>query len=560
MTRKGITPKEVAAWRHLFTRGALPAVAQERQQVLVEIRGRKVNGAQALLDLHDLLLFALAHPASAAEHAAATKALHHVARELRRAVKTGGRKASALSNSGLAHTGVTVAFSHELLSWLRTEHPELVSLDSIDGDLQAAKPWLTTLLPMAVRDAFELEDFELDAWLGRMKGRRRPADLGWWLSFTQQLPSELRTALFEQLRLYATIDLKDSGLSATFGRSPDRPLHTYPRGVPRTVDVPALLAEPLPPPRSLSKSDHRRTVDAARGILLCGLRETGPVTHAEQVELVDMGQGVDMALFHLPPQHRQTFDSYVGYVAFLNTVPAAYGGAWMFPGKTKVGVNVFPALRGGASTLLFAQILRCYAQRYEVDRFEADPYQLGHGNEDGIASGAYWFYHRLGFRPVDKATQRIVEREGKRMARDRAHRTSPELLRELAAVPMVMQVKEGPTPIEPVELARAVMRHVSRAHGGDHQRALRSAQARVARALDLADLAHWTKAERHWAAQLALALDPIEDLERWPTSSKAQLVTLLRAKGAATEEAYIAALRRCDRLWRAWSTLVSGPA
>jgi len=558
MARKVITPKEVAAWRVLFTRGGPPAASQERQRVLEDIPERWVGGPKALLDLHDLLFFALAHPASAAEHAAATRALQHVAREVRRLQRINARNTTALSNTGLAHTSVTVAFSHELLSWLQARHPGRVRLDSVDGDLHVAKTWLSALLPQAVRDAFDLDEFELGPWLANMRGKRRPADLDWWLSFTRQLPPALRAPLFERLQLFATVELGDSGLSATFGRSPERPLHTFPHGVPRSADLAALLRTPLPPARTLRHAEREQLLDAARGILLCGLRETGPVTHAEEVELVDLGMGIDIALFHLPPHQRQTYDSYIGYVAFLNTVPAAYGGAWMFPGKTKVGVNVFPALRGGASTLLFAQVLRCYAQRYAVDRFEADPYQLGHGNEDGIASGAYWFYHRLGFRPADKATQRTVEREVKRMAKDRGYRTSPELLRELAAVPLLLEVKEGPDPIEPVELARAVMRHVSQAHGGDHGRARRAAHERIVRALKLTDTRSWSEGERHWAEELSLALDPIPDLERWPASSKAQLAILLRAKGAATEEAYIAALRRCDRLWRAWSGIVHG--
>jgi hypothetical protein len=225
-----------------------------------------------------------------------------------------------------------------------------------------------------------------------------------------------------------------------------------------------------------------------------------------------------------------------------------------------VGVNVFPALRGGASTMLFAQILRCYAQRYGVDRFEADPYQLGHGNEDGIASGAYWFYHRLGFRPADKATRRIVEREVARMGKDRAHRTPPALLRDLAAVPMLLHVCDGPDPIEPVELSRAVMQHVAKRHAGDHDAALRTATDRLVRALGMNDLARWEPDERHWAGQLAPAIDLVPDLERWSADEKASLRDLLRTKGGPTEEAYIAQLRRSPRLWKVWSAAVRASA
>jgi hypothetical protein len=228
----------------------------------------------------------------------------------------------------------------------------------------------------------------------------------------------------------------------------------------------------------------------------------------------------------------------------------------MFPGKTKVGVNVFPALRGGASTLLFAQILRCYAQRYGVDRFEADPYQLGHGNEDGVASGAYWFYYKLGFRPTDKASMRITEREARRMAKDKAYRCPVHVLRDLVALPMVLPVKDGPAPIEPVELSRAVMQHVARAHAGDQHAATLAARDRVLRALGITDMHTWNEAERHWATSLCLAVDLVADLERWTPKDKALLAALLRAKGASTEARYIDLLHQHTRLWEAWGKAV----
>jgi hypothetical protein len=66
-------------------------------------------------------------------------------------------------------------------------------------------------------------------------------------------------------------------------------LHTFPNGLPRAIDLPTFLATPLPGPRRLNKAQRQQLLEAARGILLCGLRETGPVTHVDPdvVELVD---------------------------------------------------------------------------------------------------------------------------------------------------------------------------------------------------------------------------------------------------------------------------------
>jgi hypothetical protein len=43
--------------------------------------------------------------------------------------------------------------------------------------------------------------------------------------------------------------------------------------------------------------------------------------------------------------------------------------------------------------------------------FTVDPYQIGYHNEEAIESGAFWFYRKLGFRPLRPELRRLVEKE-----------------------------------------------------------------------------------------------------------------------------------------------------
>jgi len=43
--------------------------------------------------------------------------------------------------------------------------------------------------------------------------------------------------------------------------------------------------------------------------------------------------------------------------------------------------------------------------------FSIEPYQLGKGNDEGIETGAWWFYYKLGFRPRAAAALRIARTE-----------------------------------------------------------------------------------------------------------------------------------------------------
>jgi hypothetical protein len=64
--------------------------------------------------------------------------------------------------------------------------------------------------------------------------------------------------------------------------------------------------------------------------------------------------------------------------------------------------------------------------------FSVDPYQIGHENQEAIDSGAFWFYRKLGFRPVAPAIAALTAREEARMQRTPGYRSSPRVLERLA--------------------------------------------------------------------------------------------------------------------------------
>jgi hypothetical protein len=72
-----------------------------------------------------------------------------------------------------------------------------------------------------------------------------------------------------------------------------------------------------------------------------------------------------------------------------------------------------------------------------VTCFSIDPYQLGHENEEAIASGAFWFYRKLGFRPASEEVARLMAREEARIAADRGYRSPAATLRRLAEGPLI---------------------------------------------------------------------------------------------------------------------------
>jgi hypothetical protein len=75
-----------------------------------------------------------------------------------------------------------------------------------------------------------------------------------------------------------------------------------------------------------------------------------------------------------------------------------------------------------------------------VRAFSLDPYQIGHENEEGIESGAFWFYRKLGFRPTWKDTLQLTIKEEEKIRTREGYRTSAATLRKLAQSPMIFEL------------------------------------------------------------------------------------------------------------------------
>ena len=101
---------------------------------------------------------------------------------------------------------------------------------------------------------------------------------------------------------------------------------------------------------------------------------------------------------------------------FSNGVPIGYGGVTTLGAQANTGVNLFESFRRSEAAFLFAQSLRAFRTLFGVTRFVVNPYQFGRDNEEALASGAYWFYDRLGFRPT---TSRATRARGARTSSSR---------------------------------------------------------------------------------------------------------------------------------------------
>jgi hypothetical protein len=183
-------------------------------------------------------------------------------------------------------------------------------------------------------------------------------------------------------------------------------------------------------------------------------------------------------------------------------------------------------------------------------------------NKEGIESGAFWFYRKLGFRPVRREAAALCRREEARMRRQPEYRSPAGVLEKLAASPMVRE----PLDSRPGEWDRFAVRRIGLAlerrmaerFGGDPDRMRRAAVTFVSRTLG-ADPGAIPARARQGFEDLALVFSLVDGLARWSPEEKAAAGRIMLAKSAPDEARYLRLMQRHSRLRAALLELGSRP-
>ena len=508
---------------------------------------------EVLLAYHDVLLFLLAYPGTAPMRSLAAREVARVAAAARDIEDHGPSRARArLRGSGIAWSAITISYSYPIARWLVSRFPGCADVDSFGERGALLAQWLRHALPPAEFELVEVGDDTPEALLEEATAGWRGSRLAWLVAQFERLPCDpaLRESLYDNLDLFLTLHPRDAPTSRTFARGLPAATFYHRRSLLREVDADRLIATPLPPPWRLGRGACQHLVDAARSVLAMLGRETDPITHADiaRTRYYDLGRGVAIALYSALPARRDALDSHIGYVLFKNAVPIGYGGGWPFLGTCKIGINIFAPFRGGESAFLMASVLRTYAQLFAVERFVVEPYQFGAGNREGLESGAFWFYFRLGFRPVEPELRALALDEFERMRRKDGYRTSRSVLRRFTRSDLECPVVPGAAgACDPAALSHAATTWIGARFHGRRDRAEVAALRGVIEALGLKNARGWNDDQRYALRALAPVLAQIADLHVWPARDKRRLIALIRAKGG-DEYRYFALMARFSRL------------
>jgi hypothetical protein len=401
-------------------------------RLLETLESTRVHQPIHLIRLHETVLFLRAFPQSARIARLADGILMSFAERLR-SVNLDAFDDPQIS--GIAGTAISTNFSYEFASSLVARYDSAVSVDWQNyARPDRLGPVLAQFVP-AARDLYSVEPHvDWRAWF-QSSGH----SLKWLLARIEPLVYEL---LEIPIRWQISAAASRSGLRLVR----DQPF--YRRGPFLTRSDFSLEAEfAAPPVRTprLSAPIGNLVLNAIIDASAARYRELHGFQYPDRKNIfhADLGRGVDLYFFGAAEDHRLAAREYHCGMFFTNGVPTGYVETLSRGGDMEVGFNLYYSFREGETAWVFARLLKVLREQIGATRFTIDPYQLGHENEEGIESGAFWFYRKLGFAPDDASIARLVAREERKISADPNYRTSRTVLRRLAAAPLVYRL---PTP------------------------------------------------------------------------------------------------------------------
>ena len=529
--------------------------------ILRILAGREIPEVTSLILFHEILCFLRAYPDSLEVLGWVEKSLEEFpARVDLIKSRRDPSDLKRLRDTGIAHTTVYYAYPYPMATWLVEHFPDAVELDWEDADgLDKIRSVLPLLVAYAENDALDDEGLSLRDWIGAARGDRTVSGLQWLLEALQRsrLPRDIIQHLYESAELLLGWELREPAASRTLAKFPTDRLFSHQGPLLRgQIDFRGEIQKPLPG----MKPVPRKTAEGLIHLFKCALsvrnRELHPLLYANprDVFMADVGRGLRIILVGVTPEFRLPLEAYYSFLVLKNGVPVSYGGGGPLLDRLEIAGNIFETFRQGESVYIFSQVFRTYRQLCGSRYFLVPRYQVGYENEEALQSGAFWFYHKLGFRPVERKVLALSEHEQRKIRADPAYRSPRKTLERLAQSDVVLTL-DGDGRIPPRDLQQGnigllVTREIGQKFAGNRPAALRETTRQVSRVLGCSGWRRWPAPQRLAMERLAPILAMIPDLDRWTSAEKRGLVRIIRAKGAERQAAYIRLLQGHRRLAR----------
>lgn len=504
-----------------------------------------ITNSKLLLEYHDALLFHKAFPTDKNILSTAISSLAKIAETLAHVKPSFLEK---LSLSGLPKTDILCNFSFTLANKLANYFPGKLYYHSDECSIETARNIMQALLPGVDYQNASQGELKLKARIKAISGHTKDDSIIKWLLGifdASNLPLDIKEELYRQMKVYIRWQLGNDNFNRSTLQFNTTKIF-YHKDFIRQVDSAKVLRTKIREPEKITLLHKELLAKTMQCSLAFLNRETDPVTYCDtnEIEFFDMGRGLQIALVGMQKEKRLALESYVGYMAFKNGVPASYGGGWMWGERCKIGVNIYSAFRGGESAWLFCQIMRLYYQHFNIRHFIVKPYQFGKGNPEGLQSGAFWFYYKLGFRPMDDSLKQLADGEMQKIKSDKNYRTTLQTLKKFTESNIEWKLAPKTVPYYDAGLlSEKISHYINTKFDGNRTAAIKTCTQKLQGLLPKNSISHANETDKtiftNWA--LLAGMIEVEKLSKKEINAIARLISL---KQGGKERNYIVALQK----------------
>ncbi len=544
MPAPSILLKELERLRLEYGRGK----SERRLRLLAALDTATLRTARQVHRLHEALCFLRAYPDN-------RDVLRQVESMLERFAErpdlVGLRR--ELADSGIAGTDIHYPFYWITARWLARHWPDRLTIDWPEFEnREQLMELLDLLLPYSESAALDMVSRTPREWLAGLK-RGDETDAAFLIRRFDSFEAspEIRERIFE--RLDAPLELAPGADTP----SRTRAKHPVPRVVMQRKPLDSRrpkLREAVPRLRPRTRpvwlQEARALIGRAREAMVTRARDLDGFAQADErdVRMVGFGGGVEFALMGAKPRHRLLFEARYAILTLKNGVPIGYALVNSLFGSSEIAYNVFDPFRGCEAAPIFARLLALARRLFGADAYAIDPYQLGYGNQEGLRSGAWWFYYKLGFRPHDPQVKAVVREELAKMRADRSHRSSLKTLEHLASEYLFFYSKRPRRDVMGrVDLGNVGLRissYLAERFGADREKGIRTCSQEAMKLVGLGSLGGFSAGERRAWERWSPLVRILPGVEGWSAADKRALVSAVRAKGGRRESEFVA---RFDR-------------
>lgn len=540
---------ELEALRFEF--GATPA--QRKRELLETLHGVELDSARGVQRLHEVLLVLRAYPDDAevlelAEHGLARFGSRRDVRRFR----------SELADSGIAGTDTRYPFFAPTARRLVRRYGKRLRVDwATLGDPERLEGRLALLASYSETPGLDEWDMPLRQWVARLKGPDE-SDAEFLVRRLSRLGPDpmARDTLYEELGLELVLPAGEDTPCRTRELAPNVAPVFRTRALDRgRPDIRAALRAQPRSVRTCAADEAEQLVELARDAMVSRQRDLDAFMHADvrDVRRYAFDDGLEFVAIGVVPERRLMLESVYAFLTLHNGVPMGYVLASALFGSSEIAYNVFDTFRGGEAGAVYGRVLTMARALFGSRDFTVYPYQLGgDGNTEGLKSGAWWFYQKLGFRPRDAGALALMDQELRRMQRNPRQRSSIATLRKLAKHNVYWHPARerddviGVFPLERVGLAITDM--LAQRFGSDRERGVEVCAREAAELCGNVAWREWSSDEQLWWKRWAPLVVALPGTWRWSASELAGLVACVRAKGGPRESDYVRLLDAHRRL------------